>query len=207
MTQQIKAPAPSIERKISYEEFLEWDGEDQHVEWVNGKVVPMAPIGEVHQDIGRWLLTLLSLFVDQHSLGAVRYEPFQMKTGPDLPGRAPDILFIAKRNLSRLKKNHLAGPADLVVEIISPGSRGIDRGEKYYEYEQGGVREYWLIDPARKTAEFYQLGRDHVYQGTQLTDGIFRSGILKGFWFKVEWLWQRPLPSTPQIWRELTGGK
>ena len=45
-----------------------------------------------------------------------------MKTGPDLPGRAPDILFTSNARIKRLKKSHLDGPADLAVEIISPGA-------------------------------------------------------------------------------------
>lgn len=207
MTQQLKAPPPVLSPKMTYGRFLEWDGENLHVEWVNGQVVPMAPIGDLHQDLGRWLLALLTFFVDQHHLGAIRYEPFQMKTGPGLPGRAPDILFVARRNLSRLKKNHLQGPADLVVEIVSPGSEVTDRGEKYYEYEQGGVKEYWLIDPRRKQAEFYQLGRDRVYHLVPPSDGVFRSTILKGLWIDVSWLWQKPLPPTPEIWKNWIGAK
>lgn len=188
--------------KITYAEFLQWDGENQHVEWVNGEVVEMAPVGDVHQDLGRWLISLLTFFVDQHQLGVIRYEPFQMKTGPDLPGRAPDILFVANRNLKRLKTNHLDGPADLVIEIISPGSGATDRGDKYYEYERGGVREYWLLDPRRKQAEFYHLGRDGVYHLIPLDDGIFRSLVLKGLWLQIQWLWAKPLPPTPEIWNK-----
>ena len=201
MTLQLRQPVLST-RKMSYREFLQWDGENQHVEWVDGEVVAMAPIGDVHQDLGRWLITLLTLFVDFKDLGAIRYEPFQMKTGPDLPGRSPDILFVAKRNLTRLKKNHLEGPADLVVEIVSPGSGEIDRGDKYYEYEKGGVKEYWLLDPRRQQVEFYHRGRDGLYQLIPIDKGVFRSAILKGLWLQVAWLWQKPLPPTPDIWRK-----
>ncbi len=38
--------------RMSYEEFLDWDGENQHVEWVDGKVVPMPPITGEHNDVG-----------------------------------------------------------------------------------------------------------------------------------------------------------
>jgi len=200
MTQPTQVLAGKPPWKISFEEFLEWGGENQHVEWVNGEIIEMAPVGDAHQALGLWLITLLKLFVDSHDLGAIRYETFQMKTGPDLPSRAPDILFVAKRNLSRLKTNHLAGPADLVVEIISPGSGAIDRGDKYYEYERGGVHEYWLLDPRRKQAEFYQLGRDRVYHLMPVNDGVFRSQVLKGVWLELQWLWTKPLPPTPQIW-------
>jgi Uma2 family endonuclease len=205
MTQQLKQSSPAG-RKLTYEEFLEWDGENQHVEWVDGEVVPMAPIGDAHQDLGRWLLGLLVFFIDARQLGAIRYEPFQMKTGPDLPGRSPDILFVSKRNTSRLKKNYLEGPADLVVEIISPGSGATDRGAKYVEYEQGGVREYWLIDPKRRQAEFYHLGRDRIYHLIPFPDGVFRSVVLKDLWLEVAWLWQKPLPSTPDIWKKWSDG-
>lgn len=188
---------------LTYEQFLEWDRENQHVEWVDGKVVEMAPISGEHSEVGRFLLSILSAFVETNDAGALRYEPFQMKTGPDLPGRSPDILFVAKKNLSRLKKNHLAGPADLVVEIISPGSRTVDRGEKYYEYEQGGVREYWLLDPLRKQAEFYRRGKDGFYRVVPISDdGIFRSAVLKGLWLKVAWLWQTPLPQVIPVLKE-----
>lgn len=206
MTLQIRQPVVSS-RKMSYKEFLEWDGENQHVEWVDGEVVAMAPIGDVHQDLGRWLIGILAYYVDLPELGAIRYEPFQMKTGPDLPGRSPDILFVAKRNLSRLKKNHLEGPADLVVEIISPGSGAIDRGDKYYEYEEGGVKEYWLLDPRRRQAEFYQRGRDGVFRLMSIEKATFRSAVLKGLWLEVAWLWQKPLPPIPDICQKWTSAK
>jgi Uma2 family endonuclease len=150
-TEPLATPAaPALTQQMTYEEFLAWADGDTYTEWVNGKVVYMSPVSNEHQAVGLFLLNVISCFVEAHNLGIIRYDPFQMKTGPNLPGRAPDILFVATPNLSRLKSTYLDGPADLVVEIISPDSRARDRGEKFYEYEQGGVREYWLIDPLRK---------------------------------------------------------
>lgn len=188
--------------RMSYVTFLVSDEIDPHTEWVNGQVVPMAPVSDEHSDDQVYLLTLINVFVDAHGLGKVRTEPFQMKTGPNLPGRAPDILFVAKKNVSRLKKNHLEGPADLVVEIIRPGSQSIDRGDKYVEYEAGGVKEYWLIDPLRRQAEFYVRGRDGVYHPAQLKEGVFHSVVLKGLFLKVAWLWKNPRPSVISIQKE-----
>lgn len=189
-------------RYMSYAQFLESAEIDPHTEWVNGEVIPMAPVSDEHSDVQVFLLQILGAFVDAHSLGKLRMEPFQMKAGPNLPGRAPDILFVSKKNSSRLKKNHLEGPADLVVEIISPGSQSVDRGAKYYEYEAGGVREYWLIDPIRNKAEFYQLGQEGVYHLAQLDNGLFHSAVLKGLWIKVAWLWKKPRPSVLAIQKE-----
>jgi Uma2 family endonuclease len=88
------------------------------------------------------------------------------------------------------------------VEIISPGSQSIDRGDKYYEYEEGGVREYWLIDPLRKKAEFYLLGRNGQYRLAPTEGDVFRSVVLKGLWLDVGWLWRKPLPSVLAVQKE-----
>jgi Uma2 family endonuclease len=199
MTQEIKtepdAPAaPEPPGKISYEEFLAQTSDGTWAEWVEGEVVYMTT-SKKHMELVRFLVSLLQHFTEAHEQGEVLFEPFQMKTGPDLPGRAPDVFFVAKENLARIEKHYLNGPADLVIEIISPESRGRDRGDKFYEYEQGGVREYWLLDPLRKQADFYQLGADGLYRLAPVgADGIFRSAVLEGLWLQVDWLWQEPLP-------------
>jgi Uma2 family endonuclease len=196
------ATAPSS-GPMSYEEFLATDFESKHVEWVNGKAIVMSPSNQQHQSINRFLGKLLGIFVSERKLGVMFEETFQMKTGPDLPGREPDIMFVSNAHKKRLKKTYLDGPADLAVEIISPDSVARDRGEKHEEYEKGGVREFWLIDPKRKTADFFVLNKGGTYQPAPLdADGVFHSTVLKGVWIKVAWLWQTPLPSEISILRE-----
>jgi Uma2 family endonuclease len=186
-------PAPaSVLGRMTYEQFLQWDG-PEHVEWVDGEIIPMSPVTAEHSLVEKWLSALLQTFLEARALGKVFGDPFQMKTGPNLPGRASDICVLLNQNLTRQKRLHIEGPADLVVEIISPGSRSIDRGDKFYEYEEGGVPEYWLIDPERKQAEFYLRGSDGIYRMENIgSDGIYGSKILDGVWLKVEWLWERP---------------
>ena len=193
-TQPPAASAGDSTGAMTYEEFLNWPGDNHHVEWFNGRMVFMSPVTKPHEIIRGFVYSLIKLFVEAHHLGQVYSEPFQMKTGPDLPGRAPDVFFVATANLDRVKRVNLEGPADLVVEIISPGSRATDRGDKFYEYEQGGVPEYWLLDPERQQAEFYLRGNDGIYRLVPVGgDGVYRSKVLAGLWLKVEWLWQ-PLP-------------
>jgi len=80
-----------------------------------------------------------------------------------------------------------------VVEIVSPESAGRDRGEKFYEYEQAGIPEYWLVDPSREEAEFYQLdAQGHYHLILPDAEGIYRSRVLRDFWLRVTWLWQPP---------------
>ena len=123
------AKPPAAKARVSLQRFLR-STEGRLAEWVDGEVVEMAPIGEEHDRLDAFLIRLFGEFLERHPVGEIRHDPFNMKTGPGLPGRAPDILFVAKKNLRRLKKTHLAGPADLAVEIVSRGSRAIDRGHR-----------------------------------------------------------------------------
>ena len=80
-----------------------------------------------------------------------------------------------------------------MVEIISPDSRTRDRRRKFREYQEGGVREYWLPDPGKRQAAFYVRDPGGRFQPSLPgPDGIFHSTVLPGLWLKVGWLWQRP---------------
>lgn len=192
--QTLIPPARPLPRgKISYEQFLEWLDEDTWAEWVDGEVELMSPISLLHQEVSRFLITILQFYISYHDLGALHHEPFQMKTGRDLPGRSPDILFVSKQNQHRLKSIYLDGPADLVVEIVSPDSEERDRVTKFTEYQQGGVREYWLIDPQKREAEFYVLGEEGKYVlRAKGNSGEYHSMVLEGLWLRIEWLWEPP---------------
>lgn len=135
-----------------------------------------------------FLFTLLQFFVQEREAGEVFYEEFQMKTGASLPGREPDIAVVLNENSSRIRTTYIDGPADIAVEVVSNESRSRDRGEKFYEYEEGGVREYWLIDPEREVAEFYVRNENGIFETTVLEGGVFQSRVLEGFWVRVSWL-------------------
>lgn len=208
MNRQLIAPVsrPSG-RSATYAEFVRGTWGNAHVEWVNGEVIDMPAVDLRHADLNDFLRALVRLFVELRKLGTVLSEPFNMYLPSAASGRAPDLMFISKAHSRRIRDTHLEGPADLVVEIVSPGSRAVDRGEKFYEYESGGVREFWLIDRPRRQAEFFSLtrrGKLRIYQPIPVDEaGIFRSEVLKPFWLKVDWLWQRPLRPVLDVLNEI----
>jgi len=188
-------------RKMTYEEFLAWTDEDILAEWVDGEVVMYSPASRQHQLLVGFLEKVLGMFVEQRNLGIVLSAPFQMRLEDS--GREPDLLFVAVDHLDRLKDTYLDGPADLVVEIVSPESAGRDRGDKFYEYARGGVSEYWLLDPEMEWAEFYQLEKGRYRMAFSGKEGRYEALVLPGFWLRVEWLWQEPLPKVLDVLREL----
>jgi len=194
-------PTPPL--RMTFEEFLAWTDEHTFAEWVDGEVIVMSPVSVTHQDIADFLAALLRLFSEAKGLGRVLTAPFLMKLDIRPSGREPDIVFVAGEHADRLKRVFLDGPADVAVEVISPDSQTRDRGDKFYEYEKAGVREYWLIDPARKQAEFYRLGSNGIYSAATIgDDGIYHSQVIEGLWLKVDWLWQDPLPTLMSVLKE-----
>jgi Uma2 family endonuclease len=201
-TTQPQTTVPTTGGYITFEEYLAQSSDTRICEWVDGEIVSMPGASFEHQTLSDFLLKVISFYVESKNLGLVISSPFAMKLDAQRRGREPDILFVGNERKHLFKKTYLDGAADLAVEIISPESIGRDRGEKFVEYEAAGIREYWLIDPERRQAEFYRLNSDGFYQLISTPEGVFRSEVLPEFFLRVEWFWQEALP-TFQALREL----
>ncbi len=187
----------------TYEEFLEWNGtNDIWAEWENGEIIYMSNPSLRHQDISDFLTAILRFFVEANQLGRVISAPFQLKFDFRKSGRQPDIMFVSNANADKIKKQYVEDTADLVIEIILPESRTRDKADKFYEYEQAAVKEYWLIDPDRKRAEFYTLGDDGFFNFEVPENGVFKSKVLAGINLKVDWLRQETLPTLMEVLKD-----
>jgi len=102
----------------------------------------------------------------------------------------PDVSIVAAEHRDRVKATRIEGPADLVVEITSPETTGRDWGVKMRDYEKGGVRKYWLVNPLVEQVHAYVLGGEGKYGPLAPDqDGVYHSIVLKGFYVSPRWLW------------------
>ena len=211
MTSESVIPKNEERMAMSYEDFLAWSDETKHTEWVKGEVIIFMPPKKIHQDIVGFIHNLLSLYTQSFGLGVTKLAPFEMKL--EHSSREPDILFVSTENQDRLTNERLNGPADLVIEIISDSSVGRDRGEKFYEYQEAGIREYWIVDPRPNVArsDFFHLTERGQYQAVLPNDNDqYYSGVLPDFWLRPSWFEVDPLPNplaclaeiAPQILRD-----
>jgi len=196
----IANPPPT--RPVSEADFLAWCGDEARAEWVDGKVLMMSPASRVHARLARFLTSVLGDFVDERELGEVLGTEYQARLNPVIR-RTPDVLFVAQAGLARLLPQHLEGPADLIMEIVSPDSVERDWQHKYREYQAAGVREYWIIDPLQEKIEAHALGPDGQYRPIALDEGRLLSTIVPGFYLRPDWLWQARLPKVSTILGEL----
>ena len=136
--------------------FREWLRDDIKAEFINGEVIMHSPVKRRHLDASSNLMTLLRVYVHLHDLGAVDAE--KALIGLTRNDYEPDICFWNSETASSFEDDQMEHPApDLIVEILSKSTTGRDRGIKFEDYAAHGVREYWIIDPVRKSVEQYQL--------------------------------------------------
>jgi len=147
-----------------------WDGE---------LTVAPAPSFQ-HQEISLRFYKLLDAWVGRKRCGKVVAAPVDMV----LTSRRsvqPDVLFVSTEQLGIIKEN-VRGAADLVAEVLSPGTRRRDRFDKRDLYEQHGIREYWIIDPEAQTVEVLSLeAGEYKLAGRWRERETARSRLLEGF--------------------------
>ena len=198
-------PMPVVSSaKMTYEEFLrEYDG--QYAEYVDGEIIKDMSVTQKHDFLTNFLVTLLTFYVSTKKLGRICSEPYQVKMiiGDEIKGREPDIFFVATENLDRIHEKYFEGAADLIIEVISPESIIRDTQDKFEEYEAVGVKEYWIIDPSRRTAIFYGYDENGKYKMLLLSpDRMFESRVIEGLWINTDWLWQEELPNLMDVLKD-----
>jgi Uma2 family endonuclease len=148
-------------------------------------VIPDLPTTSHQRAIGK-LFRAMSEHVEMHDLGEVCIAalPVRLWEGKI---REPDIVFMSAEHTERKGEDYWGVP-DLVAEVISPrtehssGTEKTDREDKFQEYAQAGVAEYWLVDPEKRTIEVYVLRQGAYHQlGKWGVEETARSEILPNF--------------------------
>jgi Uma2 family endonuclease len=70
---------------------------------------------------------------------------------------APDLVFVARKHLRRVKEKRIEGPVDLAVEALSPSNPAVDRVTKFAAYARFGIPWYWIVDLKQRVLEEYEL--------------------------------------------------
>lgn len=184
--------------RMSYEEFLAWADEDTRAEWVDGEVIEFMPTGKRHIRLVRFLITLISDYVELRGLGEVLVEPFQFWTRTSQALRRPEVAVLLTAHLDRFTPAAMEGVPDLVVEVISEDSEARDRDDKRREYAAAGVPEYWIVEgrEGRDGVTFLALQDDGTYEEIRPdAQGRLHSRVLAGFWLDPSWLASDQLPN------------
>lgn len=150
--------------------------EGTRVQLIENEIIMSPAPNDNHQKLLLHIAAAMLQWVETHKLGEVRIAPYDVFLDAENAFQ-PDIVFVSNENASLIKQDGLHGAPDLVIEILSPGTEGYDRKLKRDVYERSGVKEYWIIDPATKSAEGFSL-TNGIYQPMQKTKGKLPSVLL-----------------------------
>ncbi len=171
----------ALTKKIwTYSDYLRID-DDKRYEIIDGRLIEMAGASFEHQSLLLEIITRIKVFVDEFGLGKVIPAPFDVVLS-NIDVVQPDIVFISNEKLKMIKGSFFGVP-DLVVEIISEGSKRRDKFEKKKLYEKYGVKEYWIANPFDKSIKAYVLNDEGKYSLhlKARRKGKVKSIVLKGF--------------------------
>lgn len=178
--------------KYTYADYLTW-GDDERWEIINGEPFNMSPAPiRRHQDIVLNLATEFKRYLKGKSC-KVYISPFDIRLKHNNEGDLeiinvvqPDIsIFCDKKKLD--DKGGIGAP-DLIVEVLSPSTQNKDLFQKLLLYQKFGVREYWIIDPEKRTISISTLGKDGLFflAKEDVTEGIISPFIFPDLSIKVE---------------------
>ena len=172
-TEQESVRVPSgeiVATDVSAEEYMQHYAADFH-EWVKGTVIKMSPVSLKHlANLTEYLNFLLAAYFALRPIGKLINQPFVMRVDATESRREPDLQIVLEDNPGELSETAMIGAADICIEVVSKESTARDYGDKFDEYEQGGVREYWIIDPIRQECRFNRLNDAGVYNAVTIED-------------------------------------
>lgn len=166
----------------TYADYLRLPNNHWRYEIIKGEL-RMSPAPRTrHQKVSLQLTLALGDYVYSHNMGELYAAPTDVILADLATPVQPDIMFIAQARLDIVQEKFIAGPPDLVVEILSPSNWLDDRQDKYEVYEASGVREYWIVNPDNCTVEVFVLREGHYVQVDRYTPGdVVYSDVLQGF--------------------------
>jgi len=160
-------PAPIPRAKLGYTEYCLFPDDGRQHEIIDGDHYMTPAPSTTLQTVSKRLQYQLYTQVELAGLGVIFGAPVDVQLSEhDIV--QPDLVVVLKDRVHMITHPKINGAPDLVVEILSPSTAGIDRSLKKQVYERMGVGEYWIADPESQRLEQYRLvdGAYHVVPPT-----------------------------------------
>jgi Uma2 family endonuclease len=155
--------------KMTYEDLLKMPETNRFEEIIDGELIVSPGASPLHQTIVLRIARAIADYLDNHPIGRVFIAPLDVVLAQDQV-LEPDVLYVSNERAGFLKQ-HVMGPPDLAVEVLSPHSHRRDKVRKRQLYEQYGVTEYWIVDPDGESVEVFRA-ESGKYRGIVVHDTL-----------------------------------
>ncbi len=158
-----------LNKQYTYADYLTWRFAGR-VELIKGWIHKLAPAPRSkHQRISAEMGFLFMSYLKSEGKGCQIFDaPFDVRLIKNKGKNdeintvvQPDICIICDKG--KLDEKGCVGAPDLIVEILSPGTAKKDYNEKFFLYEENGVKEYWIVNPDAKSIEVFILEKNNYY--------------------------------------------
>ena len=175
--------------QISIADFLaRADFEEGYIyELINGEIMRRQSPNTAHQDVLMQLGALMTNFIKASKLGKLYPAPTDLYFDQHTNLVVPDLSFVSTERRHIVQSSgYILGTPDIIVEVLSKGTRIVDKGTKMQLYKKFQVSEYWIVDPAAQAVEIY-VYRDGDYElaASAEESGEVASVVLDGFKLEV----------------------
>jgi Uma2 family endonuclease len=158
------------------------------LELIAGVLYMTPPPTYLHDNTASQLMRLLSNHLTSTGAKGTLYFPRAgIVRGPN-SWLEPDMFYVAAETKAHSDPMYpqYKSTADLVIEVISPGSAIFDRNTKADTYAALGVKELWLVDQAAGIIEVRVLKGDRYAPSVvHERDDHLKSGVLPGLNMRV----------------------
>lgn len=127
---------------------------------IDGELIRMTPAPNTrHQVAVTRFVRVLGDFVEEKGLGVVLVSPVDVYLS-EHDVVQPDVIFVSNARRDRIAEHGIEGAPDLVIEVLSRSTRGLDLGAKKALYARHGLIELWALDFDREVVDVYRLQED-----------------------------------------------
>lgn len=162
--------------KLTYEEYRLFPDDGRRHEIIDGEHYVSPSPNTNHQSVSRHIQFALYEKLELSGRGQVFDAPMDLELSPTDVVQ-PDLIVVLSENDQIILPSRLRGVPDLVVEILSPSTRDIDRTLKRSLYEARNIPEYWLVDVDERTVTRYRRAQERYAEPETCHDTIDFAGV------------------------------
>ena len=165
-------------KTYTLEEFWELPEPPERLkaELIAGVIYLSPPPSQVHDTIVSRIVRILMLNTESLGSGSI-YVPRAAIWIRDGTHLEPDLFYLSAETEAQLDPERRT-TADLVIEVISPGSAIYDRNTKADTYAALGVKELWLVDEVEENVELRTLAEERFAPGKVFAKGELLNSLI-----------------------------
>jgi Uma2 family endonuclease len=175
--------APQTSTRLTYEDYLELPDDGKQYELIEGELVLNPTPITRHQRIVLKIAIHLQMYFDRQGGGEAFVAPLDVVLAEDVV-LEPDVMVVLSERMSIVGEKNIQGAPNIVVEVLSEGTRKRDETIKRKLYERYGVDEYWIADPVIDVVKIYRRSGASFVRAAEISTesgGEITSPILPGF--------------------------